>query len=224
MQKLNSFYFFPICCLLIFLRLEIFYGSDIKAPFTDDFYYYLKTSKNFIENGVISFDNISSTNGFQPLWFLYISFLYLVINNEIIFNSTIIISIFILCFFSYFNFKNFLIKNNFSSFDSHLISSLISYLVLFFSKNGMESALAVYFFSLSLIFLNKNIIIFSLLSFLSFLSRLEFLILYFFILSYELFFKKKILILDFLLKFYFFTFTYNFILMDKFDFIWFYSS
>jgi hypothetical protein len=64
----------------------------------------------------------------------------------------------------------------------------------------MESALAVYFFSLSLIFLSKNIILFSFLSFLSILSRLEFLIFYFFILSYELFFKKKILILNYFLK------------------------
>ena len=60
MKKINSFFiFYPLCCILIFLRLEIFYGSDVKAPFTDDFYYYLTTAKNYINLGVVTFDKIS---------------------------------------------------------------------------------------------------------------------------------------------------------------------
>jgi hypothetical protein len=55
---------------LILLRTEIFFGSDVPAPFTDDFYYYLVTAKNFIKLGFPTFDTINLTNGFQPLWFL----------------------------------------------------------------------------------------------------------------------------------------------------------
>ena len=81
MKKINSFFiFYPLCCILIFLRLEINYGSDIKAPFTDDFYYYLTTAKNFINLGFISFDKISITNGFQPLWFFCISLIFFIQN------------------------------------------------------------------------------------------------------------------------------------------------
>ena len=39
MKKINSFYI--LSTLLYFNIFEIgnFYGSDVKAPFTDDFYY-----------------------------------------------------------------------------------------------------------------------------------------------------------------------------------------
>ena len=109
MKKIDNFYiFYAICCIFIFLRLEIIYGSDIEAPFTDDFYYYLTTAKNFISLGSTTFDKISPTNGFQPLWFLIITTVYFFFQNNIIFNIIIILLIFILTFFSYFNFKKYL--------------------------------------------------------------------------------------------------------------------
>ncbi len=193
MKNINYFYiFFSVCCLLIFLRLEIIFGSDIKAPFTDDFYYYLTTAKNFVNYGYLSFDKISLTNGFQPLWFIYISIIYFFTNNNIFFNIIIILSIFIFSFLSYFNFKDFFINQKYKKNESELISSFICFLSLFFSKNGMEIALAIYFFSLSLKFYNINLTFFCLLSFFTFLSRLEFLIFYFVFLSNEFFFNKKI--------------------------------
>ena len=201
MKKINSFFiFYPLCCILIFLRLEIFYGSDVKAPFTDDFYYYLTTAKNFINLGSITFDKISITNGFQPLWFFFISFIFALSKNDIFFNSIIIFSIFLFTFFSYFNFRKYFFQNNYSEVESHFIGCLISFLTLFFSKNGMEISLAVFFFSLSLIYLNKNILVFCFLSFLTFLSRLEFLIFYFLILINELFINKKILYKEYIFK------------------------
>ncbi len=201
MKKINSFFIlYPLCCILIFLRLEIFFGSDIKAPFTDDFYYYLTTAKNFVNLGLISFDKISITNGFQPLWFFFISLVFSISKNDIIFNSLIIFSIFLFTFLTYFNFKKFFFQNGYGENESHLIASLISFLTLFFSKNGMEISFAVFFFSLSLLYLYKNILIFCLLSFLTFLSRLEFLIFYFLILTNELFLNKKILNIEYLFK------------------------
>tara|TARA_B100000965_G_scaffold62407_1_gene48229 strand:+ start:8719 stop:10191 length:1473 start_codon:yes stop_codon:yes gene_type:complete len=201
MKKINSFFiFYPLCCILIFLRLEIFYGSDVKAPFTDDFYYYLTTAKNFINLGYITFDKISITNGFQPLWFFFISFIFALSKNDLFFNSIIIFSIFLFTFFSYFNFKKYFLKNNYEERESNLIACLISFLTLFFSKNGMEISLAVFFFSLSLIYFNKNILVFCILSFLTFLSRLEFLIFYFLLLINELFLNKKILSKEYTIK------------------------
>ena len=201
MKKINSFLiFYPLCCILIFLRLEIIYGSDIKAPFTDDFYYYLTTAKNFINLGLISFDRISFTNGFQPLWFFFISFVFALSKNDIFFNSIIIFSIFIFTFFTYFNLKKYFIENGYEKKESHLIASLISFLTLFFSKNGMEISLAVFFFSLSLLYFNRNILIFCIFSFLTFLSRLEFLIFYFIFLTNEVFINRKILNKNFMIK------------------------
>ena len=153
MKKVNNFYiFYTLCCLFIFLRLEIFYGSDIRAPFTDDFYYYLTTAKNYINLGVVTFDKISLTNGFQPLWFLIITLVYFVFPNDIIFNCIIIGLIFLLTLFSYINFRKYFTQNNYKMEECELIASIIAYLSLFFSKNGMEVSLAIFFFSWSLAF------------------------------------------------------------------------
>ncbi len=201
MKKINLFYiFFPICCILIFFRLEILFGSDVEAPFTDDFYYYLTTVRNLVDIGLISFDGISLTNGFQPLWFLYITIIFYLFENYIIFNLIIIISIFLFSFLTYLNFRKFLLSEGYQFFESHMISSLISYLTLFFSKNGMEISIAIYLFSLSLVYFKKNVFFFCLLSFLTFLSRLEFLIFYFVLLSNEILTKRKILELKYIIN------------------------
>ena len=65
--NLSFYFFFIISSIFILLRLEILFGSDVEAPFTDDFYYYLTISRNFINYNLITFDQINITNGFQPL-------------------------------------------------------------------------------------------------------------------------------------------------------------
>lgn len=202
MKLTKNFFFisFILSCLFIFLRLEIVFGSDTKAPFTDDFYYYLTTAKNFKNFGIVSFDQISLTNGYQPLWFIIILIFKYFINNDLTLNILIIFTIFFLSLLIFFNFKNYLIQCKYTEEESVFISVLISYLTLFFSKNGMEAALAVFLFSSSILYLNKNIVIFSFLGFLTFLSRLEFIFVYLIILSNEVFLKKKILNYNYILK------------------------
>ena len=41
----------------------------------DDFYYYYLTAKNFALKGIPSFDGIVQTNGYHPLWFLFLTVL-----------------------------------------------------------------------------------------------------------------------------------------------------
>lgn len=38
------------------------------SSFQDDAFYYLVTAKHFLQNGTFSFDGITPTNGFHPLW------------------------------------------------------------------------------------------------------------------------------------------------------------
>ena len=129
---------FILSCVFIFLRLEIIFGDDLHAPFTDDFYYYLTTARNTIELGVVSFDQENLTNGFQPLWFLIILSFKFIISNEILLNVIIIFVIFILCFFTYKNLNKYLVEIGFSTDKANFISIFCSFLSLFFSKNGME--------------------------------------------------------------------------------------
>jgi len=159
--------------LLIYLRTEILFGSDVIAPYTDDFYYYLITAKNFIELGFPTFDTINLTNGFQPLWFLFIVVITYIFGDGVIFNSVIFLAIGSLSLLVFFESKNYLIKQGYSEDASLFIGSFISFLTLFFSKGGMEIALVNYFIILSLSFLNKNPLIFSVILFLTLLSRLD---------------------------------------------------
>ncbi len=191
---------FFLSCLFVFLRLEIIFGDDIMAPFTDDFYYYLTTARNTINLGFITFDGIFLTNGFQPLWFFVILLFKFLIKSDIFFNLIIICIIFLLCFLTYVNFKKFLLQKNYNNDEANFISIFVSYLSLFFSKNGMETSLAIFLFSMSLVYLKKNILVFSVLSFFTFLSRLEFIFLYFVILLRELIIKKKIYNFNYILK------------------------
>ena len=93
---------------LIFLRTEILFGSDVIAPFTDDFYYYLVIAKNFIELGFPTFDKINLTNGFQPLWFLFIVLLTYIFGDGVIFNSVIFLAIGSLSLLVFFESKNYI--------------------------------------------------------------------------------------------------------------------
>jgi hypothetical protein len=44
--------------------------------FPDDAYYYFEIAKNVARKGIVSFDTINPTNGFQPLWLLLLTPLY----------------------------------------------------------------------------------------------------------------------------------------------------
>jgi hypothetical protein len=64
----------------------------------------------------------------------------------------------------------------------------------------MEISLAIFLFSISLIHFNSNNILFCLFAFLTFLARLEFILFYTVILSYDLFLKKKLFQKKYVLK------------------------
>lgn len=168
-----------ICCILILFRLEILFGSDVEAPFADDFYYYLIPVKNFLKYGFPTFDTLNITNGFQPLWFLIILLINFFFENDLLINLTVIILIFLFSFLTFCNFNKFLKTENFSNLEALFISSFISYLTLFFSRNGMEISCAIFFLSFSLIFYKKNNLLFSFFSFLSIMSRLDIIFIFF---------------------------------------------
>jgi hypothetical protein len=123
--------------------------------------------------GFPTFDTINLTNGFQPLWFLFIVLLTYILGDGVIFNSAIFLVIGLLSLLVFFESKKYLIKKGYSEDASLFIGSFISFLTLFFSKGGMEIALVNYFIILSLSFSSKNPLIFGVFLFLTLLSRLD---------------------------------------------------
>jgi hypothetical protein len=67
--------FLSAMCFRIFYHIAI--SSNAYLDFvTDDFFYYLLPAKNLILHGISSFDGMTITNGYHPLWMISISTLY----------------------------------------------------------------------------------------------------------------------------------------------------
>ncbi|MBD3227312.1 MAG: hypothetical protein GF329_03915 [Candidatus Lokiarchaeota archaeon] len=68
---LKSLYFILIIySLFILLMALVPYEILIIYIYPDDSYYFFEIAKNLSRNGILSFDTIHITNGFQPLWLL----------------------------------------------------------------------------------------------------------------------------------------------------------
>lgn len=70
----------------IALASLIIFASDqaILSWTDDDSYYYFETARNWVNTGVTSFDLVTKTNGYQPLWFLVITPFFAFTDAEIV--------------------------------------------------------------------------------------------------------------------------------------------
>jgi hypothetical protein len=60
------------------LALRRLFTSDASVGLpADDFYYYLVPAKQLVHTGISTFDGVTWTNGYQPLWFLVVVLLVL---------------------------------------------------------------------------------------------------------------------------------------------------
>ena len=56
-------------CVLAGLHARRFWQPQPSLTFADDFYYYAVPAAELLRTGVPSFDGVTATNGFHPLWF-----------------------------------------------------------------------------------------------------------------------------------------------------------
>ena len=67
------------------VSLIVFANDQAILSWTDDdSYYYFETARNWVHTGVTSFDLVTKTNGYQPLWFLVITPFFAFTNAEIV--------------------------------------------------------------------------------------------------------------------------------------------
>lgn len=68
-----------LACLLLsglVARLVFTFGADrmnLLGTLADDGYYYLKIAQNYWQHGALTFDGIHETNGFHPLWQIFLT-------------------------------------------------------------------------------------------------------------------------------------------------------
>ena len=69
---------FALLLLVMFIRIcaDITSASLGQESMSDDAYYYIVVARNFVSTGNMTFDRISTTNGYHPLWFWILVLLY----------------------------------------------------------------------------------------------------------------------------------------------------
>lgn len=117
----------------------------------DDSFYYFKIAENFIYTGKFTFDGLSATNGFQPLWQLIVIIIfypaYYLFKLSAI--NKVNLVLFIQAFLIFASFK-LLVKRLRNFFQLTAIIFVINYFLLEFFYgyfSGMESALLFFFYS-----------------------------------------------------------------------------
>ena len=161
-SKINFFliqFFIFLGCFLIVFR-TVFHVIGAKGYYLalveDDFYYYAATARNIVAHGVSTFDGVTITNGYHPLWMGIIIAITAITNSSDTFfiGLSIILS---LCFY-------FTTQNLYRFVDEHFLNSGFHYAILLFIDylcfrlivSGMETAILLPLFSYLILLLFRN--------------------------------------------------------------------
>ena len=165
MKKLpNSYRCFIILAFIVIIAnaykpiyLPIFTNSmDVRLAFlnsiADDAFYYLNIAKHITDNGVPSFDGMTITNGYHPLWLAVLVILGHINLDSIFSFFAIIVAIPILCVIlgSYFLSRSLVFIDEKYKKYTVFIVVYYGYWALSMSTVGMETCLIFLFFPLLL--------------------------------------------------------------------------
>jgi len=168
-----------------FVQVFFFYPSEERsylAHFADDAFYYFEIVRHFVESGVSTFDTLTTTNGYHPLWFLLLVLLGIVCNvDSPAFFAAVLSLDFALCLVGSFALRRVLARIYGSTALAQLLAAFYFFTAFRFSAAGMEIAL---FFGLAPLLLNvyldeqdspsvRKAVVFGLLASLVILSRLD---------------------------------------------------
>lgn len=208
MQNRLVFYIFVLGCLFgILAHFTVGLSRDI---FSDDAYYYTIIAVNYAENGIMTFDGISRTNGFHPLFmFLQVIVVFIAGTEPIILYRAINILCSLLLFAG-------VLSAGFGrdryKYMAVVCICLFRYNIHYF-YNGMESSLTFLLFLIIIIFLERgNYTGAGIFGMLLVSARLDTLIyILFFLFGSIMVFKRKIIWQLFIpIIFVFFYLLYNF--------------
>jgi hypothetical protein len=137
----------PILILLIFSLLSIIsfltsHERELINNFEDDSYYYFTIARNFVDVKSLTFDGLTTTNGFHPLWMFVLIPFFLIFDDQVFVLRAIgVFSIIIVSLAAY----NSLIyiKSRYSLLPYYLSTAIILACVISFGSTGMETTILV---------------------------------------------------------------------------------
>jgi hypothetical protein len=123
---------------------RIFGGTAPIVRFSDDFFYYVLPAQNWVGGAGSTFFPGEPTNGYHPLWFLWISFLTLVGGHGAPFFALVDLSIMLLVIGFFVLFAKFLSKVTSNRLAGAVGASVATIPLAVISMAGVETALAAF--------------------------------------------------------------------------------
>lgn len=139
-----------------FYLWRIFGGVDPLLRFADDFFYYAVPARNWVDGAGSAFFPGEPTNGYHPLWFLWIALLYRVAGDGVVFFGLVDLTLMGLLVGFYFVFERFLRRVTGERLAAAVGAAVAAVSLAVVARAGVEMALAAFGAALLLDYLSRK--------------------------------------------------------------------
>jgi hypothetical protein len=145
----------PAVIIGVFLW-RIFPGADPVDRLSDDFFYYLVPAQNWVDGAGSVYFPGEPTNGYHPLWFLWVALLYLTVGYGSVFFALLDLSVMALMIGFYFLFERFLRRLTGERLGAAVGTTVATVLLVVIAFAGVETALVAFAAALLLDFISRK--------------------------------------------------------------------
>jgi hypothetical protein len=135
---------------------RIFGIPDPAHRFFDDFFYYLLPAEHWVDGAGSTFFPGEPTNGYHPLWFLWVALLYRIAGESGIFFGLLDLSLMALLVGFYFLFERFLRRVVDDRLAAAVGAGVAGITLALLAESGLETALTVFAAALLLCYLSDK--------------------------------------------------------------------
>jgi hypothetical protein len=142
--------------IVIAYMWRIFGGVDPTDRFGDDFFYYVVPAGNWVDGAGSTFFPGEPTNGYHPLWFLWIALLHRLAGNGAIFFGLVDLTLMVLLVGFFFLFERFLRRVTGERLAAVVGAAVAAITLSVIAMPGVETALAAFVAALLLDYLSRK--------------------------------------------------------------------
>lgn len=132
------------------------FSLDPLERFSDDFFYYTVPARNWVDGAGSTFFPGESTNGYHPLWFMWVALLYRVAGDGVIFFGLVDLTLMLLLVGFFFVFERFLRRVTGDRLAAVVGAAVAAVGLTVVSRAGVEVALAAFAAAILLDFLTRK--------------------------------------------------------------------
>jgi hypothetical protein len=142
--------------IVCFFLWRIFGGIDPLERFSDDFFYYAQPARNWVNGAGSTFFPGESTNGYHPLWFLWVALIYWVAGDGVVFFGLVDLTLMVLLVAFFFVFERFLRRVTDDRLAAAVGAAVAAVGLTVVSRAGVEMALAAFAAAMLLDYLSRK--------------------------------------------------------------------